>query len=130
MYPKIGYNIGILWCLHRSIYKNCYQSLWRCWMRVWRSNTLPIRVGPTIQNIMFHVLDLYLSYNLLLGHPWIHAMRVVPSTYHQCLNFPYNSLEITIPGDPDPFQYCSNLRETIEHQVPINQEASSSTSSN
>lgn len=53
-------------------------------------------------------------------------MKVVPSTYHQCLKFPHEGTKITIAGDPDPFQYCNNMRGTTQFQVPINQEASSS----
>lgn len=43
---------------------------------------LPIRVGPAIENTLLQVLDLDLPYNMILGHPWIHAMKAVPSTYH------------------------------------------------
>lgn len=47
----------------------------------------PIRVGPTIKNSLLQVLDLDLPYNMILGHPWIHAMKEVPSTYHYCLKY-------------------------------------------
>lgn len=43
---------------------------------------LPLQVGPILQYTTHHVLDLELPYNLLLGHSWIHAMQVIPSTYH------------------------------------------------
>ena len=33
----------------------------------------------------FFVIDGKGSYNLLLGHDWIHANYCVPSTMHQCL---------------------------------------------
>ncbi|KAM2170707.1 hypothetical protein ACFX1R_035875 [Malus domestica] len=50
-----------------------------------------IRVGMTIgelkSSMIFHVIDARTSYDLLLGRPWIHANRVVPSTLHQCLKF-------------------------------------------
>ena len=62
-----------------------------------------------------------MNYNMILGHPWIHAMKAVPSTYDQCLKFSYNNVEVTIPGDPDPFQFCANLRGTTAYQVPTNQ---------
>lgn len=88
-----------------------------------------MRVGLAIQNKTFQVLDMDLPYSLLLGRPWIHAMRVFSSTYHQCLKFPYNGTKVTISSNPDPFQYCSNLKGTTEHQVPLNWEASSFASS-
>lgn len=87
---------------------------------------LPIRVGPMIENTLLQVLDLDLPYNMILGHPWIHAMKAVPSTYHQCLKYSYNGTEITIPGDQNPFQFCANLRDSPQQQVPLNSEALSS----
>lgn len=43
---------------------------------------LPIRVGPTTKNTLLQVLDINMNCNMILGFPWIHAMKVVPSTYH------------------------------------------------
>jgi len=68
--------------------------------------TLSIRVGPIITDTKCQVLDADLPYNIILGHPWIHSLKAIPSTYHQCLKFPYEGVEITIPIDPKPFQYC------------------------
>ena len=65
--------------------------------------TLPIRVGPSTKNTLFHVLDIEMNCNMILGCPWLHAMKEVPSTYHQCMMFFYNNVELTIPGDPKPF---------------------------
>lgn len=90
---------------------------------------LLIRVRLAIQSTTFQVLDLELPHNLLLGYPWTHAMKVIPSTYHQCLKFHYNDTKITILSNLDPFQYCSNLKGTFKHQVPINREASPSSTS-
>ena len=50
-------------------------------------------------------------------------MKAVPSTYHQCIKFSYNDIEVTIPGDPNPFQYCASLRETTSYQILENNEA-------
>ncbi|GLJ04701.1 hypothetical protein SUGI_0001540 [Cryptomeria japonica] len=44
--------------------------------------TLPLRVGPVTKDVVCQVLDLDLTYNILLGHPWIHEMSAVPSIYH------------------------------------------------
>lgn len=35
---------------------------------------LPVRVGPAIENTLFQVLDIEMNCNMILGHPWIHAM--------------------------------------------------------
>jgi len=48
---------------------------------------LPIQIGPHTCQITFHVMDINLAYNYLLGRPWIHSVGVVPSTLHQKLKF-------------------------------------------
>ena len=49
---------------------------------------IPIRVRPIVKETIFQVLDLHLTYNILLGKLWFHDKQDVPSTYHQCLKFP------------------------------------------
>ncbi|XP_070008324.1 uncharacterized protein [Nicotiana sylvestris] len=49
---------------------------------------LPVYVAGTIQETKFHVIEGDMRYNVLLGRPWIHNMRVVPSTLYQVLKFP------------------------------------------
>jgi hypothetical protein len=78
---------------------------------------LPIHVGPVIQETLCHVVDLDLPYNILLGRPWIHSMQAVPSTYHQCIKFPYHGAEITIRADPKPFEYCNALETSFPHST-------------
>ena len=39
-----------------------------------------------------------LSYKILLGRPWIHEMKFIPSTYHKCVTFPHNGFEMCILG--------------------------------
>nr|XP_016445146.1 PREDICTED: uncharacterized protein LOC107770354 [Nicotiana tabacum] len=48
---------------------------------------LPANVVGTIQETNFHVIEGDMRYNVLLGRPEIHNMRVVPSTLHQVLKF-------------------------------------------
>jgi len=67
---------------------------------------LPIQVGPVITETRCQVLDIDLPYNIILGRPWIHTLRAVPSTYHQCLKFPHKGVEVTIQANPNPFEFC------------------------
>ena len=46
---------------------------------------LLIIIGLATENTLFHVLDIEINCNMILGCPWLHAMKEVPSTYHQCL---------------------------------------------
>ncbi|XP_021756079.1 uncharacterized protein LOC110721237 [Chenopodium quinoa] len=35
----------------------------------------------------FYVIDCKTAYNVIVGTPWIHKMKAIPSTYHQLLKF-------------------------------------------
>ena len=48
---------------------------------------LIVTIGPTEFGITFQVIDMDTSYNLLMGRPWIHMARAVPSTLHQVVKF-------------------------------------------
>ncbi|XP_070025389.1 uncharacterized protein [Nicotiana sylvestris] len=41
----------------------------------------------------------YWTYNFLLGRPWIHAAKVVPSTLHQMVKFEWDRQEIVVHGE-------------------------------
>ena len=58
-----------------------------------------IRIELVERDILFHVVDTStLSYNILLGRPWIHEMKFISSKYHQCGTFPHNGIEMCILG--------------------------------
>nr|XP_016503170.1 PREDICTED: uncharacterized protein LOC107821257 [Nicotiana tabacum] len=42
---------------------------------------IPTHVEGVTKTTMFEVVDGNMSYNVILGGPWIHKMKVVPSTY-------------------------------------------------
>ncbi|KAH9319090.1 hypothetical protein KI387_020859, partial [Taxus chinensis] len=67
---------------------------------------VPMEVGPTYHDTTFHVLDIDLPYNTLLGHPWIHAIQAIPSTFHQCIKLCHEGCIVTISGDLEPFTHC------------------------
>ncbi|GMN67946.1 hypothetical protein TIFTF001_037007 [Ficus carica] len=49
---------------------------------------LPVFTAGVNKLTTFLVLDCPSAYKIILGRPWIHAMKVVPSTYHQHIRFP------------------------------------------
>ena len=61
------------------------------------------------------VMDLSLQFNILLGWPWLQLMKVVPSTYHQCLKFTHQGIELTIHFDPEPFTYFNAIESYNNH---------------
>ena len=50
--------------------------------------TLLVYAARVNLHITFIVLDSLSAYNVILGKPWIHDMRAVPSTFHQVIKFP------------------------------------------
>lgn len=50
-----------------------------------------IRLRLMIEDMMtyvtFHVIDAITSTNVLLGRPWLHEHKVVPSTWHQSFKY-------------------------------------------
>nr|XP_016488828.1 PREDICTED: uncharacterized protein LOC107808773 [Nicotiana tabacum] len=49
---------------------------------------LPTHAEGVTQTTLFEVVDGDMGYNIILGRPWIHEIKVVPLTYHQLLKFP------------------------------------------
>ncbi|KAL5800165.1 hypothetical protein ACOSQ4_033049 [Xanthoceras sorbifolium] len=49
---------------------------------------LPVYTEGINLNTRFLILNCPSSYNIIMGRPWIHEMRAVPSTYHQVICFP------------------------------------------
>ncbi|KAF5764494.1 putative retrotransposon gag domain, aspartic peptidase domain superfamily [Helianthus annuus] len=49
---------------------------------------LPIYVEGLHNYQKFCVIDCLSCCNVILGRPWIHDMKAVPSTYHQCVKLP------------------------------------------
>ncbi|CAL5430092.1 unnamed protein product [Camellia sinensis] len=49
---------------------------------------LEVQAGTRKITTEFIIIDTPSPYNIILGRPWLHAMRVVPSTLHQLLQFP------------------------------------------
>ena len=41
-----------------------------------------LKVSPIASLAQFHVVKTKVSYHVLLGRPWLHKHRLVPSTYH------------------------------------------------
>nr|XP_009602031.1 uncharacterized protein LOC104097195 [Nicotiana tomentosiformis] len=49
---------------------------------------LPTNVEGVMKTTLFEVVDDDIGYYIIPGRPWLHEMKVVPSTYHQLLKIP------------------------------------------
>ncbi|RVW20046.1 hypothetical protein CK203_114957 [Vitis vinifera] len=56
---------------------------------------IDLQIGPTTFSTLFQVLRIPTSFNLLLGQPWIHKARVIPSSLHQKVKFIHDGQVIT-----------------------------------
>ncbi|CAA7016452.1 unnamed protein product [Microthlaspi erraticum] len=67
---------------------------------------LPIHVGGTTKAAEFFVIDKPAIYNAILGTPWLHEMKAVVSTFHQCVKFPAQSGIYTLRGNQGAARSC------------------------
>ncbi|RVW25048.1 Transposon Tf2-2 polyprotein [Vitis vinifera] len=76
--------------------------------------TIDLLIGPTIFSILFQVLRIPASFNLLLGRPWIHQARAIPSSLHQKVKFIHDGQVITVQSTKDMIS-SSELVLQISH---------------
>ena len=72
------------------------------------------------------------SYHILLGKPWLHKHRLIPSTYHQCVKERLNGKTIQIAANPSPFEQVeAHLVETMfyDEWAPLGESSVSKPSS-
>ena len=53
-----------------------------------REIILPVYARGINRQTKFNVVDCPSAYNAILGRPWIHDMKAIPSTFHQVVKFP------------------------------------------
>ena len=51
--------------------------------------TLELTIGPMVKKVDFQVLNIASCFNILLGRPWIHDIKAVPSSLYQKVWFPH-----------------------------------------
>ncbi|XP_074376777.1 uncharacterized protein LOC141718291 [Apium graveolens] len=80
--------------------------------------TLPTYAQEVNLLELFCIIDVDSSYNIIMGRPWIHNLKAVPSTYHQVLKFPTPWGAQEIRGDQTMAQDCYMmcLKPTVQHQ--------------
>ena len=65
-----------------------------------------INVGGRKELVDFIVVHSYSLYTVILGHPWIHSMRVLPSSLHQKVKFPTDQGIFELRGDQNVVRRC------------------------
>ena len=57
---------------------------------------LSVKVGLVTQQVLLSVVEDLGSYNAIYGRAWLHAMKAVPSTYHQTISYLTNVGQIDL----------------------------------
>ena len=68
--------------------------------------TVKVQAGTISSPTQFWVLNSYSPYNAILGRPWLHKMKAVPSTLHQRLRFPTPEGIMEVRGDQVTAKQC------------------------
>ena len=79
--------------------------------------TLELTIGLMVKKVDFQVLNITSCFNMLLGQPWIHDTKAIPSSLYQKVWFPHERAIVTIYGDtftmPKPFYGIDSKKEPL-----------------
>ena len=68
--------------------------------------SLPVIMGGKEVFVTFTIVSSFSPYIAILGKPWIHSMRAIPSTLHVKIKFPTERDVIVIKGDQQAARQC------------------------
>ena len=60
---------------------------------------LPMQTGSEVVEVDFIIVDAYSPYTAIVARPWLHTLRVVSSTLHQKVKYPFEGRIKEILGD-------------------------------
>ncbi|KAK8928988.1 hypothetical protein KSP39_PZI017133 [Platanthera zijinensis] len=67
---------------------------------------LLVTLGGTSIRCRFVIVDAPSGYNSIFGRPLINYFKAVPSSYHQCLKYCRDDVQVRIRGDPKASREC------------------------
>ena len=68
-----------------------------------------VTTGEIQSVVEFIILDIPLTFTLLLGRPWFHPLRGVPSTLHYKIKFSLDWKVATIEAETNILVTCMNM---------------------
>jgi len=77
--------------------------------------TMNVTAGAIEHATTFQVVDIKASFNLLLGRPWLHDLKVVPSSLHQQVKAIVGGVPITIDASSMRIKTVENPLINVEH---------------
>ncbi|XP_070032628.1 uncharacterized protein [Nicotiana tomentosiformis] len=75
---------------------------------------LALQIRPVDFPVLFQVIEISSSYNLLWGRSWIHMEGVVPSTLRKCITFEWRFQDIMVNGEWGHSAYLEYVVPFIE----------------
>ncbi|XP_016461045.1 uncharacterized protein LOC107784427 [Nicotiana tabacum] len=89
-------------CITLTSFKNAVE---------WTSGeiTLPVLANGVTLEMTFHIMDQDTTYNAIVGRPWIHPMRVVPSSLYQVIKLPTPWGIFSIQGEQRTSRECYRI---------------------
>ena len=70
---------------------------------------LPVKAGAAVQQVLFLVVEDLGPYNAIVRRAWLHAMKAVPSTYHQMINYLTSAEQIDLLSSQLAARQCYQL---------------------
>ena len=71
--------------------------------------SLPVIAGPITQQVLFSIVEDLGPYKAVVGWAWLHSIKVIPSTYHQMVNYFTNVGQVDILSSQLPARQCYQL---------------------
>ena len=75
-----------------------------------------VKTGPIEEWVNLHVIDIPVTFAILLGRPWFHPVGGVTSTLHQKIKFPHEGKIVTILAETEAVVAALNLDQS---EIPI-----------
>ena len=70
---------------------------------------LSIKARPVTQQVLFSVVEDLGPYNAIVGRTWLHAMKSIPSTYHQTISYLTAFGQVDLQGSQLVARQCYQL---------------------
>ena len=71
--------------------------------------SLSVKAGPVTQQVLFSVVKDLGPYNAIMGRTWLHAMKAIPSTYHQTISYLTASGQVDLQSSQLVARQCYQL---------------------
>ena len=71
--------------------------------------TLLVKAGTVTQQVLFLVVEDLGPYNAIVGRAWLHAIKAVPSTYHQKISYLTSAGQIDLLSSQLAARQCYQL---------------------